>query len=69
MHLPAAGGGRDLHHIKADGGIAVGAVLQVLLGRQNQAVLLPGVHRGGGAVQHRAGAGLDLGKHDGVCLV
>ena len=32
MHLPAAGGGRDLHHIKADGCIPVGAALQILLG-------------------------------------
>ena len=50
----------------AAGQMAAQAALE---GRQNQAVLLPGVHRGGGAVQHRAGARLDLGKDEGVFLI
>ena len=69
MHLPASACGRDLHHIKTNVSLPVGAALQILLGGQNQPLLLAGIHRSGRAIQHRAGTGLDLGKDEGVILI
>ena len=54
---------------KRDGCVPVGAALQILLGGQNQSLLLAGIHRSGRAIQHRTGAGLDLGKDEGVILI
>ena len=69
MHLPAARCGGDLHHVKADAGIGIGAGLQVLRGGGKQPLLLLGGHRLGGGCQHTPCAGLDLGKDKGIVLV
>ena len=44
MDLPGIARGGDFHHVKADAGICIRAVLQVVLGRQDQAALFVGVH-------------------------
>ena len=69
MHLPASACGRDLHHIKTNVSLPVGAALQILLGGQNQPLLLAGIHRSRRAVQHGSCACLDLGKHQRVFLI
>ena len=47
MPLPAARCGGDLHHVKADAGIGIGAGLQVLRGGGKQPLLLLADLQGG----------------------
>ena len=64
MDLPGIACGGNFHHVKADAGVCIRAVLQVVLGRQNQAALFAGIHGRGWGIQHAARPSLDLGKDE-----
>ena len=69
VDLPAGTGRQNFHHIKTDVGICRRALLKILACRGKQTLLFIIVHRFGRGGALGTGTGLDLGKHDGVCLI